>query len=65
MTKFVFAALLVAVCYSAYRAIMRTAERQREAQVRTRKPSGSIEPRDLGRLRETDSGIYVPDEERH
>lgn len=63
MSKFVFAALLLVAFYSAYRALMRSAERQREAQVRAkaRKP---VEPRDLGRLRRSENGIYVPDEDR-
>lgn len=60
MTKLVFAAVFMAACYSAYKAIARAAERQRESMVRARNQS-RVEPRDLGRLRETDDGFYVPD----
>tara|TARA_R110000868_G_scaffold91679_4_gene254055 strand:+ start:2806 stop:2997 length:192 start_codon:yes stop_codon:yes gene_type:complete len=60
MTKLVFAAVFMAACYSAYKAIARAAERQRESMVRARSRS-SIEPRDLGTLRETEDGLYVPD----
>lgn len=58
MTKLVFAALLVAACYSAYRAMSAAAERQRQvfARAHARK---SGEPRDLGTLRE-ENGVYVP-----
>ncbi|MGB5092083.1 MAG: hypothetical protein WBN97_02065 [Parvibaculum sp.] len=57
MTKFVFAALLVAACYSAYRAMSAAAERQRQVFARARTPRQ--EPRDLGTLRE-ENGVYVP-----
>lgn len=60
MTKLVFAAVFMAACYSAYKAVVRAAERQRESMVRARSRS-SIEPRDLGTLRETSDGLYVPD----
>lgn len=60
MTKLVFAAVFMAACYSAYKAIARAAERQRESMVRARSQS-RVEPRDLGHLRETDDGLYVPD----
>jgi len=63
MTKFVFAALFLVAFYSAYRAVMRSVERQREAQMRAR-PRRSVEPRDLGRLRRSENGVYVPDEDR-
>lgn len=60
MTKLVFAAVFMAACYSAYKAIARAAERQRESMVRARSQS-RMEPRDLGTLRQTDDGLYVPD----
>tara|TARA_R110000868_G_scaffold55378_1_gene172111 strand:- start:1269 stop:1460 length:192 start_codon:yes stop_codon:yes gene_type:complete len=60
MTKLVFAAVLMAACYSAYKAVVRAAERQRESMVRARSQS-RVEPRDLGTLRETSDGLYVPD----
>lgn len=63
MTKLVFAAVLMAACYSAYKAVVRAAERQRESMVRARSHS-AIEPRDLGTLRETSDGLYVPDNHR-
>lgn len=62
MTKLVFAAVFMAACYSAYKAIVRAAERQRESLVRARSQSQSrVEPRDLGTLRQTDDGLYIPD----
>jgi len=64
MSKFVFAAIVLVVFYSAYRALVRSIERQRETLARAPR-SKSVEPRDLGRLRKTDGGIYVPDEHRH
>lgn len=63
MTKIVFAAVLVAVCYAAYNAIQRQATRQREAFARARSRS-RMEPRDLGTLRDSGDGIYVPDHAR-
>ncbi|MFZ3034816.1 MAG: hypothetical protein WA138_12485 [Parvibaculum sp.] len=63
MTKLVFAAVFMAACYSAYKAIARAAERQRENMVRARSQS-RMEPRDLGALRQTDDGLYVPDSRR-
>lgn len=59
MTKLVFAALLVAACYSAYRAMSSAAERQRQVFARARAGRRAGEPRDLGTLRE-ENGIYVP-----
>lgn len=59
MSKLVFAAVFMAVCYTAYRSVLRAAERQREAMVRAR--ARGNEPRDLGTLRETEEGLYVPD----
>jgi len=63
MSKLVFAAVLMAAFYSAYRMLARAAERQREAVVRAN-ARASVEPRDLGRLRETEAGVYVPEDER-
>jgi hypothetical protein len=60
MTKLVFAAVFMAACYSAYKAIARAAERQRESMVHARRQA-RVEPRDLGTLRETEDGYYVPD----
>lgn len=61
MTKLVFAAVFMAACYSAYKAFARAAERQRESMVRARQRA-RVEPRDLGTLRETEDGLYVPDQ---
>lgn len=63
MSKLVFAAVLMAACYTAYRAILRAAERQRDSMVRARAQS-RVEPRDLGTLREVEDGLYVPDNHR-
>lgn len=63
MSKLVFAAVLMAVCYTAYKAVLRAAERQREQMVRARARHG-VEPRDLGTLREVENGLYVPDSHR-
>ncbi|HUD53456.1 hypothetical protein [Parvibaculum sp.] len=60
MSKLVFAAVLMAACYTAYKAVLRAAERQREQMVRAR-ARHSVEPRDLGTLREVEQGLYVPD----
>lgn len=60
MSKLVFAAVLLAVCYTAYRALQRAAARQRESMVQAR-TKASVEPRDLGRLREVEDGLYVPE----
>jgi len=59
MSKLVFAAVFMAACYTAYKSVLRAAERQREAMVKARARSG--EPRDLGTLREVEDGLYVPD----
>ncbi|MGV8998496.1 MAG: hypothetical protein ACOH12_16270 [Parvibaculaceae bacterium] len=64
MTKIVFAAVLFAACYSAYKAFARAAERQRENLAYARARQGRVEPRDLGTLRETDEGFYVPENRR-
>lgn len=61
MSKLVFAAILAMACYSAYKVFALAAERRRESMVRARARS-RVEPRDLGRLRETERGIYVPDD---
>ncbi len=58
--KLVFAAVFMVACYSAYKAVVRAAERQRESMVHARRQS-RVEPRDLGTLRETEDGLYVPD----
>jgi len=63
MSKLIFAALLLVAFYSAYRVLMRGIERQREAQVHAKSRS-QVEPRDLGHLRRSESGIYVPDEDQ-
>ncbi|MBO6633564.1 hypothetical protein [Parvibaculum sp.] len=63
MTKIVFAAVFVAVCYAAYNAIQRQAARQREAFARARSRS-RMEPRDLGTLRDGGDGVYVPEHAR-
>jgi hypothetical protein len=63
MSKLVFAAVLMAACYTAYKAIVAAAERQREAMIRARAQS-RVEPRDLGTLREVEDGLYVPDTHR-
>lgn len=60
MTKIVFAALLIGACYSVYRAVANAAEKQREVFARARAGQKSVEPRDLGTLREQ-NGIYVPE----
>ncbi len=60
MSKLVFAAVLMAACYTAYKAVLRAAERQREMMVKARART-SVEPRDLGTLREVEQGLYVPD----
>jgi hypothetical protein len=60
MSKLVFAAALMAAFYTAYKALLRAAERQREAMVRAH-ARAHVEPRDLGRLREVESGLYVPE----
>lgn len=59
MTKIVFAAVFIAVCYAAYNAI----QRQREAFARAHSRS-RMEPRDLGTLRDGGDGIYVPEHSR-
>ncbi|MBI1262635.1 MAG: hypothetical protein GC184_13025 [Rhizobiales bacterium] len=61
MTKIVFAALLICACYSVYRAMATAAEKQREIFARARASQKSVEPRDLGTLREQ-NGIYVPED---
>lgn len=63
MSKLVFAAVLMTACYTAYKAILRAAERQRESMIRARAQS-RVEPRDLGTLREVEDGLYVPDHRR-
>lgn len=63
MTKLVFAAVLLAACYSAYKAFARAAERQREMAY-ARKGQSRVEPRDLGTLREAEDGFYVPENRR-
>lgn len=63
MTKIVFAAVFIAACYAAYQAISRTAERQREAFARAQSRR-RMEPRDLGSLRDSGDGIYVPEHSR-
>ncbi len=63
MTKIVFAAVFIAVCYAAYNALTRAAERQREAFARARSHR-RVEPRDLGTLRDAGDGIYVPEHSR-
>ncbi|WP_333669928.1 hypothetical protein [Parvibaculum sp.] len=63
MTKIVFAAVFVAVCYAAYNAIQRQAARHREAFARARSHN-RMEPRDLGTLRDGGDGVYVPDHAR-
>ncbi len=60
MSKLVFAAVFMAACYTAYKSIVRAAERQREAMVKARARTTG-EPRDLGTLREVEDGLYVPD----
>ncbi|HEX7775405.1 MAG TPA: hypothetical protein VF449_02635 [Parvibaculum sp.] len=60
MSKLVFAIALMAAFYSAYRALLRAAERQRESMVKARARTG-VEPRDLGTLREIERGLYVPE----
>lgn len=60
MSKLVFAAVLLAACYTAYRALQRAALRQRDSMVRAR-TKASVEPRDLGRLCEVEDGLYVPE----
>ncbi len=60
MSKLVFAIALMAAFYSAYRALLRAAERQREAMVKAT-ARGRVEPRDLGTLREIERGLYVPE----
>lgn len=63
MSKLIFAAAVLVAFYSAYKAILRAAERQREAMVKaTARPR--VEPRDLGTLREGEGGFYVPDSTR-
>jgi hypothetical protein len=59
--KLVFAAVFMVACYSAYKAVVRAAERQRESMVRAHQRA-QVEPRDLGTLRKTDDGLYVPDQ---
>ena len=63
MTKLVFTAIFLAACYSAYRAVVKAAERQRAAMAEARSRS-RMEPRDMGRLRQTRDGFYVPDDGR-
>ncbi|NIJ41715.1 hypothetical protein FHS78_002005 [Parvibaculum indicum] len=63
MTKLVFTAIFLAACYSAYRAVVKAAERQRSAMAAAR-ARGRMEPRDMGRLRQTRDGYYVPDDGR-
>lgn len=63
MSRLVFATALLVAFYTAYRAILRAAERQREAMVRARAKT-SVEPRDLGSLREIERGVYVPEDRR-
>lgn len=63
MSKLVFAAVLMVACYTAYKTILRAAERQRESMVRARAQS-RVEPRDLGTLREVEDGLYIPDHGR-
>nr|RAV97576.1 hypothetical protein DBT41_15175 [Aerococcus urinae] len=61
MSKLVFAVAILAAFYSAYRALLRAAERQRESMVRANAPKSRVEPRDLGTLREIERGLYVPE----
>lgn len=63
MTKIVFAAVFIAVCYAAYQAVQRQTMRQREAFAGAR-PRHRVEPRDLGMLRDEGDGIYVPEHSR-
>lgn len=63
MTKIVFAAVFIAVCYAAYQALTRAAERQRQSFAHARSRS-RVEPRDLGTLRDSGDGIYVPEHSR-
>lgn len=63
MTKLVFTAIFLAACYSAYRAVVKAAERQRAAMAAARSRS-RMEPRDMGRLRQTRDGYYVPEDGR-
>ncbi|MAB13698.1 hypothetical protein [Parvibaculum sp.] len=63
MTKLVFTAIFLAACYSAYRAVVKAAERQRMAMAEARSRS-RMEPRDMGRLRRTRDGYYVPEDHR-
>jgi hypothetical protein len=63
MTKIVFAAVFILACYSAYRALARAAERQRQAFARAQSRS-RMEPVDLGTLRDSGDGIYVPEHSR-
>ena len=60
MSKLVFAAALMAACYTAYKALLRAAQCQQEAMVKAR-ARARVEPRDLGALREVEDGLYVPD----
>ncbi|MBX3446360.1 MAG: hypothetical protein KF765_06370 [Parvibaculaceae bacterium] len=63
MTKIVFAAVFVLAFYAAWQAVQRAAQRQREAFARAR-PQHRMEPRDLGTLRDSGDGIYVPEHTR-
>lgn len=65
MSNAVFTAVLMAVAYTAYRALTKAAEQRRRAVFaefdRRSKGQASGEPRDLGRLRQIEGGVYVPE----
>ena len=63
MTKLVFTAFFLAACYSAYRMVVKAAERQRAAMAEAR-ARARVEPRDMGSLRQTRDGYYVPEDYR-
>ncbi len=64
MSNVVFTAVLMAVAYTAYRALTKAAEQRRRAvfaEFNRRKAQATGEPRDLGRLRQIEGGVYVPE----
>jgi len=67
MSQLILTGLLVAAAWSALRALQKAGEKRREqvaefARKATVKPD---EPRDMGTLRETDTGVYEPDRPQH
>lgn len=69
MGNVVFTAVLLAAAYTAYRVLARAAEQRRRevyAEFNRRKAQATGEPRDLGRLRQVEDGVYVPEgDDRH